>query len=84
MPRILIVDDDPVVRHLLSAILSACGYFALASASGAEALQLLGSDSFDLILLDVQLAASGPGKAPVAETPRRTVGNWASDQGSLL
>ena len=42
------------------------------------------AEAAERALLNHLQARYQPGKAPVAETPRRTVGNWASDQGSLL
>lgn len=54
-PKILVVDDDPAVRHILVRLLSEEGYLALAAGSGAEALALDESASFDLALLDLNM-----------------------------
>jgi len=52
--RILIVDDEDIMRQLLATVLAEQGEITEA-ASGAEALQLAGSVSPDVILLDVQM-----------------------------
>jgi DNA-binding NtrC family response regulator len=54
-PTVLIVDDDPSIRQIMEAIVSATGMNPLAISSGEEALQLLRRTSVDIILLDVQL-----------------------------
>ncbi len=41
--KILIADDDPVVRHILTSILETRGYTVLTASSGAEGLSLLSS-----------------------------------------
>jgi CheY-like chemotaxis protein/anti-sigma regulatory factor (Ser/Thr protein kinase) len=53
MHSILIVDDDRLTRHLLSAVLEGRGYSVAAAADGPEALRLAGARRFDLILLDI-------------------------------
>jgi putative two-component system response regulator len=54
--RILLVDDDPIVRQVLARMLRAEGYHDLAHASsGEEALELVQAKPPDLILLDVML-----------------------------
>lgn len=52
---ILIVDDEPGIRQLLSQILTDEGYEPSAVASGEEALKLVEGELFDLILLDLWL-----------------------------
>ena len=59
-PRILVVDDDPEVRHLLVETLTRCDYQVQESVSGQDALAMLSErDDFDLVLLDQNL----PGKS---------------------
>lgn len=53
--KILIVDDVATNRILLKARLSAARYCPTQAATGAEALQFLRSESFDLVLLDLIL-----------------------------
>ena len=51
--RILIVDDDQGTRHLIRAILSRGGYQTAMAKDGADALRILRTKRFDLLLLDV-------------------------------
>jgi DNA-binding response OmpR family regulator len=53
--RILLVDDDPLLRRSLSFNLERNGYRAQAAASGEEALALAQRDPPDLVLLDIGL-----------------------------
>lgn len=53
--RVLIVDDDPVHRELEREILQPPKYAVTEASSGAEALQLLSTDSFDAVLLDKRM-----------------------------
>jgi phosphoserine phosphatase RsbU/P len=54
-PVILIVDDTPLNRDLVSRILRNEGFRTLGAASGEEALRLCTSTRVDLILLDVMM-----------------------------
>jgi two-component system response regulator AtoC len=51
--KILIVDDEESMRHMLSLILKREGYEVQAAEKGSEALLLVESESFDFMLLDV-------------------------------
>lgn len=51
--RILVADDDPANRDILTRCLERNGYTVTVVASGLEALQALRSDAFDLALLDI-------------------------------
>ena len=53
MNRILVVDDDKTTRLVLSKVLTGAGYLTSVAKDGVEALKALGSDRFDLLLLDV-------------------------------
>lgn len=53
--KILVVDDDPSQRELLSEMLAIEGYAVQCAADGRNAEQLLRSYSPDLVLLDVNL-----------------------------
>jgi len=53
--RILIVDDDPHIRRLLTLYLRAPDLEVHEAATGEEALNLLASQPFDIVLLDLIL-----------------------------
>ncbi len=53
-PRILLVDDDPAVAHVLATVLRRAGYAVTTAGSGHEAEQLL-SERFDALVLDLRL-----------------------------
>ena len=55
MERILVVDDDPLVREVLLRFLEREGYEPFPAASGEEALEMVSAQPPDLVLLDVQL-----------------------------
>jgi DNA-binding NtrC family response regulator len=52
-PRILIVDDEPNIRRGLAEALDDQGYVIEQAASGEDALELLRSKGFDLVLVDL-------------------------------
>ncbi len=56
-PRVLIVEDEPRLRELLSDVLPDMGFEVAATRTGEEALRLLGSvtPGFDILLLDLNL-----------------------------
>ncbi len=54
-PRILVVDDDPEIVRLCEEIFSLGRYRVKGCCNGAEAVELLHSDSFDVVLLDLAL-----------------------------
>ena len=53
MSKILIVDDDRVTRHVLRKVLTGAGFSTSVAKDGVEALKALGTQRFDLLLLDV-------------------------------
>ena len=54
-PRILIVDDDPGQRSLLSSFLGRQGFEIVTAASGQEALETLRIRKFDMMISDVRM-----------------------------
>ncbi|MBV5336878.1 MAG: response regulator, partial [Deltaproteobacteria bacterium] len=52
---VLIVDDDPAIRSLLSVILGQRGYTIITAATAAECLHLIASRQPELVLMDYQL-----------------------------
>lgn len=53
--RILIVDDDPDVRHLFRSMMRRHGYQIIEARNGPDALVAVAQDSADLVLLDVSM-----------------------------
>jgi two-component system, chemotaxis family, chemotaxis protein CheY len=53
MARILIVDDDPVLRRALRDVLEAAGYDVTDAADGDAALRSYGERGADLVLVDL-------------------------------
>jgi CheY-like chemotaxis protein len=53
--RILLVEDNLVNRALATAILKKWGHSVVQAADGREALQMIGAETFDLILMDLQM-----------------------------
>ncbi len=53
MSKILVVDDDPVVRKNLAILLERAGYQADQAADGIEAVEKLNHQKFDLVLSDI-------------------------------
>ena len=53
--RILIVDDEPLIRQSLSGVLEDEGYQTHAVATGEECCEELGRNAYDVVLLDVWL-----------------------------
>ncbi|MDA0328952.1 MAG: response regulator transcription factor [Gemmatimonadetes bacterium] len=53
--RILVVDDEPHIRRVLSAILGGQGYDVVMASDGAEGLGELGVAGADLVILDLMM-----------------------------
>ena len=51
--HVLVVDDDPAIRELLTTKLKSSGYISQSCSSGEEALQILSRDTFDAIISDL-------------------------------
>jgi len=57
--KILIVDDEDSMRHMLTLILKREGYEPRAAGRGSEALKLLDGETFDFILSDIVMPEMG-------------------------
>jgi two-component system KDP operon response regulator KdpE len=57
--RVLLVDDEPSIRRALRTPLSEMGFVTTEASRGEEALQLLQSASFDVVLLDMNMPGMG-------------------------
>ncbi len=60
MPHVLIVDDNREIRQLIGRVLSQDGYVIENAEDGKQAIEMIGSHAFDVILLDFMMPlASG-------------------------
>jgi len=50
---ILVIDDEPALREILSHVLSDAGHRVVGAANGKEASKVLSSAAFDVVLTDV-------------------------------
>lgn len=64
--RILVIDDDEDFRFILTRTLEKEGYLVQAVGSGAEAIEALKSQNFDLALVDIKMPEMG-GRETVKE-----------------
>ena len=57
MAKVLVVDDEAEVRGLLRRMLTTLGHEVWEAPNGTEALRLLDTSPFDLVITDVYMAA---------------------------
>ncbi len=57
--RILVIDDEEVLRDVLETVLQRENFETLSAASGEEGLALLDDEEIDLIILDMMLPGNG-------------------------
>ena len=55
MFRVLVVDDEESMRHMLSIILKKEGYDIVCAEGGEQALKILGKDEFDFVVCDIKM-----------------------------
>ena len=65
-PRVLIVDDDETIRTSLSLILEYGDFEVVTAASVNDALKLMGSRVFDVLLSDLHMPGAGDGLTVVS------------------
>ena len=53
--KILIIDDEDAMRHMLSVMLKKEGFDTVSASNGAEALDIHKSEEFDFILCDIRM-----------------------------
>ncbi|MBW2064464.1 MAG: sigma-54-dependent Fis family transcriptional regulator [Deltaproteobacteria bacterium] len=53
--RVLIIDDEMNMRHMLKVMLEKSGYFARTASDGVEGLKAMDEDNFDFILCDLKM-----------------------------
>ncbi|MBM4127231.1 MAG: sigma-54-dependent Fis family transcriptional regulator [Nitrospira sp.] len=59
MEKILVVDDEPSLRDVLSIMLKRTGYEVISVAGGEEAVELLQKEIFDLVITDLRMPKVG-------------------------
>jgi PAS domain S-box-containing protein len=72
--KILVAEDHPVNQLLVRRLLNKRGYQVHVAGDGREALQMLDSDSFDLVLMDIQMPVMN-GTEAAREIRRRELEN---------
>ena len=64
--RVLLVDDDEVVRMSLSFVLEQSGFTVTSAANVPEALRYISSESYDVLLSDLHMPGAGDGLTVVS------------------
>jgi len=86
--RILLVDDDRALRHVLATLLKEAGHLVKSAGDGPEAVALLGDDTFDIVLLDLGLPSMSGlevlARARALPTPPLVVVMTADDTSETL
>jgi CheY-like chemotaxis protein len=54
-PRVLVVDDEPIIAQLIADVLSGDGYEVDTAPDGLAALELIGRRAYDLVLSDLRM-----------------------------
>lgn len=57
--RVLLVDDEPAIRRALRTSLAEMGFSITEASRGEEAIQLVQSQAFDVVLLDINMPGIG-------------------------
>ena len=53
--KVLVVDDDPVVRKSIDRVLSSKGYAVITAENGEEALRKLNEEKYDVVYTDIRM-----------------------------
>jgi CheY-like chemotaxis protein len=64
--RILLVDDDEIVRLTLTSVLEECGFVITTAACVPEALKYISSETYDVLLSDLHMPGAGDGLTVVS------------------
>ena len=55
MARVLVVDDEDDLRFLARTMLERAGHEVLTAANGRQALEVIGQEAVDLVVVDIQM-----------------------------
>lgn len=55
LPKVLVIDDDPVVGRSFDRVLSAKGYAVVTASDGAEALRKMAAEEYDAVFTDIKM-----------------------------
>ena len=69
--RVLLIDDEDRIRELLATILTDADYDVMCASNGAEAMELMNDQSFDLVITDI-LMPEKEGVETIMELKRKT------------
>jgi CheY-like chemotaxis protein len=72
LKKILVVDDDPVVGRSFDRVLSPKGYAVISATSGAEALERLEAEKYDMVYTDIKM----PGMDGIEVAKRKASRPW--------
>ena len=59
MPKVLIIDDDPMLQEVLQRMLAKVGFETTVAANGVEGLKSLHTNPVDLIIIDIVMPIKG-------------------------
>ena len=68
MSKILVVDDDPLIRRFVQGALASEGHTVLQSPDGKSGLETLASEPVDLVVTELAVIAFPGGRATLVET----------------
>jgi flagellar protein FlaH len=51
----MVVDDEPIVREVINRLMTRAGHEVVEASNGSEALEIVGHESIDIILMDVSM-----------------------------
>ncbi|MCP2936737.1 response regulator, partial [Salmonella enterica subsp. enterica serovar Typhimurium] len=77
--RVLLAEDNPVNQLVAVRTLERAGYKVTVANNGQEALDLLERESFDVVLMDVQMPVMGGIEATRAIRAREQRRSWVID-----
>ena len=66
LPKVLLVDDDPAFRDTVDLILKSSGFDVVMASGVNDALKLIASETFDILLSDLHMPYAGDGLTVVS------------------